>query len=394
MACAKRSDREEIIAVLEKMSCENRKGAKNPSTDAANTFAPDFRQQNGPRVRAVQESFNLKLKGLPRTRGEAARKPLDDKQDKGGGTTESSPQNMGKEFHHNFDAEIKSGTPGELLKWIKGKFGCDFIKAEILISGYSAKGKTQMDFWSGKIDAVAIREFEKDVCEVFIVEWKTSSVDTEIWWENASYFRIPLYQTLVYRELMQAHFKRNDVNAKVGIILVPIHQKYPDLMYPGLCLDFQIMEDNHLFDELKNVKWHTDVDESRDVHAIKRPCKLFKDSLDMADYVDESANNLKDDTPLKDILSDNATVRDLCELLELPFIKVESIKKEEKTNEEHEKDIVCPCNNTCCHKDGPKKKGCPCKTAVQYCTDACSCNKPGKQCKNRQEIIQTPNEEN
>ena len=41
MACAKRSDREEIIAVLEKMSCESRKGAKNPSTDAANTFAPD-----------------------------------------------------------------------------------------------------------------------------------------------------------------------------------------------------------------------------------------------------------------------------------------------------------------------------------------------------------------
>ena len=287
----------------------------------------------------MKESFDRKFKGVPRTRGNAATELLDYKQDKGGGTKEPSTQIRGKEFHHNMAREINSGTTngteGNLLKWIKEKFECDFIKAEIFISGYQAKGKTQLDFWRGQMDAVAIRD--KDVCEVFIVEWKTSSVDIEIWWENASYFRIPLYQTLVYRELMQAHFKRNDVNAKVGIILVPIHQKYPDVMYPGLCLDFQIMEDNHLFDKLKNFKWHTDVDESHDVHAIKMPCKLFKDSLDMADYVDEGSNNLKDDTPLKHILSDNATVGDLRELLELPLIKVESIKKEEKTNEEHEK---------------------------------------------------------
>ncbi|XP_067017289.1 multiple epidermal growth factor-like domains protein 10 isoform X2 [Acropora muricata] len=64
----------------------------------------------------------------------------------------------------------------------------------------------------------------------------------------------------------------------------------------------------------------------------------------------------------------------------------DGLTEEQERDEQNRrvKDIVCPCNNTCCHKDGPKRKGCPCKTAGQYCTYACSCNKPGKQCKNRQ----------
>ena len=285
----------------------------------------------------MKKSFNLKLRSLPRTRREAATKPLDDKQDKGGGTTESSPQIKGKEVHHNFAQEIQNGKKGELLKWIEKEFDCDFIKAEIFISGYRTKGKTQLDFWSGQMDAVAIREFEEDVYEVFIVEWKTTAVQAlEKWWENATCFKKPLYQTFVYRELMQAHFKRNDVNAKVGIMLVPIHQKYPDVIYPGLCLDFEIMEDFHLLYKLKHFEWHADFDESLYVHTIKMPCKLFKDSLDMADYVDES-DILKDDTRLKHILRDNATYRDLRETLEVPLTKVEIIKKEEKTNEDVEK---------------------------------------------------------
>ncbi|XP_074632749.1 uncharacterized protein LOC141891660 isoform X2 [Acropora palmata] len=48
-------------------------------------------------------------------------------------------------------------------------------------------------------------------------------------------------------------------------------------------------------------------------------------------------------------------------------------------------DIVFDCKSACCHRDGPKMDGCPCKTARRCCTDACSCNKRGKRCKNREE---------
>ena len=40
MARVSESDREKIIDVLKKMSGDNRKGAKNPSTDATSTFGP------------------------------------------------------------------------------------------------------------------------------------------------------------------------------------------------------------------------------------------------------------------------------------------------------------------------------------------------------------------
>ena len=49
-----------------------------------------------------------------------------------------------------------------------------------------------------------------------------------------------------------------------------------------------------------------------------------------AGYVDKSTNNLKDDT----LVNDDAVVGDCHRFPGLPFIKVESIKKEETTKEE------------------------------------------------------------
>lgn len=40
MALERKSDTKEIIDVLKKMSGDNRRGAKNPSTDAVSTFGP------------------------------------------------------------------------------------------------------------------------------------------------------------------------------------------------------------------------------------------------------------------------------------------------------------------------------------------------------------------
>ncbi|XP_015756299.1 PREDICTED: uncharacterized protein LOC107335780 [Acropora digitifera] len=272
------------------------------------------------------------------------------------------------------------------------------------------------------MDAVAIRR-KKGGLEVFVVDWKTSDkADEQLirkWWENATNFRNPLYQCLVYRELLQAHFKRNRVDAKVGIILVPFHQSLPEIIHPGLCVDFQKMDENLLLDGLKKFEWHAVVEESFNVDTIKIPCKLIKGSFNPADYVDESTNYLKGETRLKDILNDNATVADLCASLHLSCIKVESIKKEEKTNEDLEeaatvsfqgsefepgpsgqpddgltekqerdeqnrrmKTNVCQCKNTCSRKAGKVFKGCPCRTAHRHCTEACSCNR--QKCKNRE----------
>ena len=247
-------------------------------------------------------------------------------------TTQSSPTKKGQEFHQILAKQIKMGTrkgiEGAILEETEKKFRCKFIEADVKISGFAVNGKTQ-DFWIGEMDAVAIRR-EKGVLEVFVVDWKTSAkTDEQLihkWWENSSNFKKPLYQCLVYRELLQAHLKRNKVDANVGIILVPFHQLFPEIIRPGLCVDFGRMEKLLYFDRLKKFEWYAVLDESFDVHTIKMPC------FDLADYVDESTNILKDDTPLKDILDvANATVGDLRRLLHLPLIKIESTKKEEKT---------------------------------------------------------------
>ena len=314
----------------------------------------------------VKASFKPTLIDLREaTREKAATKPQDDKQD-----TRSSPQKKGQDIHRSFKDKIKKGKRdgmrGEMLEKIKDKFGCEFIEADVSISGYAVKRKTQVDFWSGRMDAVAIRR-QKNVLQVFVVEWKTTDkpkvqIKTD-WWKNAGSFKQPLYQCLVYRELLRAHLKHNGVDAKVGIILVPSHQSYPEIIYPGLCVDFLRMDKELLLDRLKDFQWFAVLDKSINIHScvvalasrrtttrfrddhekstarnneIKLPCIFFKVSFDPAVYVDICTNNLKDDTRLKDILNDNAPVADLLQLLDLPFLKVEGIKKEEKTNEELE----------------------------------------------------------
>ena len=293
-------------------------------------------------MKALKNSFHPKVLDLLEKRQRKAGKRPSDKQDKRG---QPAPQQKGTEIHRRLAEEIKkkkdsrTGTEGKILEKIEKEFSCEFIQAEVGISGFAVNtrdscGKLTKDFWSGDMDAVAIRR-KKDVLEVFVVDWKTSAKAgeqlMEKWWKNATNFKGPLYQCLVYRELLQAHFKHNGVDAKVGIMLVPFHQSNPEIIHPGLCVDFRRIE-KLFYDGLKKFEWYAALDES----TIKIPCKLIKDSFNPADYVDERTNYLKGETRLKDILNDNATVKDLCLSLGLSFMEVESIKKEEKTNEDLE----------------------------------------------------------
>ena len=287
-------------------------------------FSMKFRTDRDAKAKVVKESFHpeeINLINTPRVQD--ATELLDDEQDIDGQTTQPSPQKNGQELHQDLAEKIKKGSregaAGELLKTLETKLKCTFIAAEVIISGFAVKKNTQVDLWSGKMDAVAIGK--DDASQVFVVDWKTTGEQVlSEWWKWATNFKRPLYQCLVYRELLQAHFKHLDVNAKVGIILVPFH-KYREMSYPGLCLDFQKMDEGHLLDGLKNFEWYAVLDESFFVHTIKMPSNLI---------VDESTNILKDDTPLKDMLNDDATVG------KRPLIKVESIKKEEKTKKELE----------------------------------------------------------
>ena len=298
-------------------------------------------------MKVLKKSFDRKFIHPTKTRQRKATKPRNDEQDKGGQTTQSisSQQVKGREIHLNLAKKIKEGTrdgaEGKILQNIEEKFSCEVIEAEVRISGYAVKTEQfyrKQDFWRGDMDAVAIRR-KKGVLEVFVVDWKTSAKACENliakWWEESANLKNPLYQCLVYRELLRAHFKHNNVKAKVGIMLVPLHQSFPQIIHPGLCVDFRRMG-KLLLDVMKKFKWYAVLDESFCVPTIKIPCKLIKDSFKPADYVDESTNYLKGDTRLKDILHDNATVADLCASLHFPCIKVESIKKEEKTNEDLE----------------------------------------------------------
>ena len=316
-------------------------------------FAMKFTQRGSEaKKEVVKYSFNPKSIDLSETTPEkAASKPLDEAEEDIGGAP-LSPQAKGQKIHKRFAEEVENdrrdSTEGKLLKKMEDEFDFKFIKANVGISGY-AVNRTRADFWSGIMDAVAVRRDSEDVLQVFVVDWKTTEsskvkIDSN-WWKNATNFKKPLYQCLVYRELLQAHFKRNDVNAEVGIFLAPSHQSNPEKIYPGFCMDFRRMDEGQLLDGQKDFQWFPVLDKSIFNHPIKLPCKLFKESLDPAFYVDKSTNNLKNDTPLKDILNDNATVADLLQLLDLPFLKVEAIKKEEKTNEELEE-----VNKKCLHQ--------------------------------------------
>lgn len=305
-------------------------------------------------MKAVRESFNPKLIDLTKERSATEQSEVADKRqyntnDEGGQTTSSSPQKRGIQIHGMLAEKIKNdhrdGREGKLLKTMEDTFHCEFIQAEVYISGYAVRKsqpdlKSQPDFWNGKMDAVAILQqssHPEDVPKIFIVDWKTSSTVSVLadWWSHATDFKDPLYQCLVYRELLQAHLEFNNVKALVGIMLVPFNQSQHKTLMPGLCMDFEEMDKKGLLDGIKDYQWFSVLDESIYFNTIKLPCKLFKEGFDPAVHVDESTNSLKDDALLKDILSDNATVGDLRQVLGLRVLKVEDIKKE-KTRAEGE----------------------------------------------------------
>lgn len=290
-------------------------------------------------MKAVWESFHPKSMDLTKKRSATEQSKV---ANEGGQTTPPSPQERGKQIHRILAKKIKNGhrdgREGEMLKAMEDTFHCKFIRAEVCISGYAVRKsqadlKSQPDFWNGKMDAVAILQQSsnpEDVPEIFVVDWKTSSTGSVLpdWWTHARDFKDPLYQCLVYRELLQAHLEFNNVKALVGIMLVPFNQSQHETLMPGLCMDFKEMDKKGLLDGIKDYQWFSVLDESIYFNTIKLPCKLFKEGFDPAVYVDESTNSLKDDALLKDILSDNATVADLHQVLGLRVLKVEDIKKE------------------------------------------------------------------
>ncbi len=172
-------------------------------------------------------------------------------------------QKKGTLIHKKLAEEIntgtKEGTAGKMLKAIEDCFDCKFLKAEVPISGYAAR-KFKVDYYSGSMDAVAIRQRPKGVLEVFVVDWKTTSkndvADLSDWWNKATNFKIPLYQCLIYRELLQMHLMLNKIKAEVGIMLVPFHQSDPELLMPGLCMDDWEMENEGLLYGLKKFEWY------------------------------------------------------------------------------------------------------------------------------------------
>ena len=90
------------------------------------------------------------------------------------------------------------------------KFDCRFLLAEVKVYGFAVR-KSKVDFYVGKIDALAFHQSPGDDPEVYVVDWKTSTKDdspeVEKWWNEATIFEKPLYQCLLYRKLLQTHLK-------------------------------------------------------------------------------------------------------------------------------------------------------------------------------------------
>lgn len=251
-----------------------------------------------------------------------------------------SPQGKGQTFHQTLEEHIengsRSGAEGQLLNEIEKNFTCNFFKAEVSICGYSTK-KSKVDFYSGRIDALAYRKEDSDL-EVIVIDWKSSSKDAlkdpKKWWDKATHFKTALYQSLIYRELLKAHLKENDIKARVGVMLVPLPQKGKHEVMPGLCTDFQRMHEVGLLDGIKECEWFGE--ESKCVHTITLPSTLLNlENLDST-YVEESTNVLKREILVKEIIKDDATVEDLYEelgLLQLQ-IKVRNESHEERSEAE------------------------------------------------------------
>ena len=254
----------------------------------------------------------------------------------------NNPQGKGIIEHGEFEDLIKGssreGRKGKVLKELESQFECEFLTAQVDIWGWSVQ-KSNARFYSGKMDAVAIRVTGPKP-EVLVVDWKTIDAkkedsDLSTWWEKAKNFRVPLYQCLVYRELLAKHLS-NDLDVKVGVMIVPYRQSHPELLVPGLCVDFTEMEEKGLLTGLKKYRWCSQ--DSEVVHTIKFPgCKLFKKLkiLNELQCVDKSTELLKDGALLKDIISDDATVGVLREELGLLLLKVTNeVEKEEEEEEE------------------------------------------------------------
>ena len=239
----------------------------------------------------------------------------------------NNPQGKGKKEHKEFEDLIERGSregmKGRVLKELESQFECEFLTADVDIWGWSVQ-KSNARFYSGKMDAVAFRLKAKP--EVLVVDWKTTArtdvSDLRPWWEKATNFSVPLYQCLVYRELLAKHLS-NDLDVKVGVMIVPYHQSHPELLVPGLCVDFTEMEEKGLLTGLKKYRWCSQ--DSEVVCTIKFPgCKPFKKLkiLNELQCVDKSTELLKDGALLKDVISDVATIGVLREELGLLPLKV------------------------------------------------------------------------
>ena len=249
------------------------------------------------------------------------------------------PQERGQQFHLALAKQINvkrtiESVEGQLLTKMEEEFHCKFVQAEVGICGYAVK-KSRVDCYKGKIDAVALRQIPEGDPQVVIVDWKTYAKDdspTE-WWDKATCYKDPLYQCLLYRELLQTHLKVNDINASVGIMLVPLCQARLGQVIPGLCTNFQHMEEEGLLDTIKSYQWFSE--ESKCVHTVILPCKLLNRERLSDTYLENGV--LKETTVVKDIIDDSATVGDMCEELGLLKLKIEdSLAKDDRKSDEEE----------------------------------------------------------
>ena len=172
-------------------------------------------------------------------------------------------QERGKQFHKALVKQIngqrtRKSVEGQLLTKLEEEFNCKFLQAEVRIRGYAVK-RSKVDCYKGKIDAVALRQSPRGDPEVVVVEWKTFAKDDlqnpMKWWNGATYFKKPLYQCLLYRELLQTHLEVSDLRARIGIMLVPYNQAHQGKVVPGLCTDFQNMEKEGLLESIKSFQW-------------------------------------------------------------------------------------------------------------------------------------------
>lgn len=139
----------------------------------------------------------------------------------------------------------------------------------------------------------------------------------------ATYFKKPLYQCLLYREILKAYLKENDITARVGVMLVPIPQTGRQVI-PGLCRNVEeAMDEEELLNKLKEYKWFSL--QCTPFHTIKSSSNLFnleKLTAENSRYVKEGTNVLKPEKKLKQIIRDNSTVKGLCQEFGLLQLKV------------------------------------------------------------------------